>query len=408
MVKKLAYMVLSLVTATAALDYALNATTSGAASIWSGPKSDEALKTIERRAALDNKGSQIQPRLKWLALETLRNEPLSPHALTVLATQPGKSIDGEGRKALLDISGHLSRRDLSTHFAVLKESVKRNDWDAAIKSIDLALSTSSKSREALFPLLLNGISDTRFRSGIAKSIRGNAPWVLPFVNFALANQTDPQPLTRLLLEAGGAKALRLEAPVSAAMISQLAAKENFELARQLVATVPGYDAAALGRVALDSSTTDARFGAFAWRPVTSSGMIGEINQSTGPAGPISLSLTAEGGISGEAFQKILFLASGAYDLSAEVTADNEASRGEIGIEVRCADGRHALLSNARLSPTLKATRIGLLFSVSRDCPFQAVRILASGGQSQFPVGFMVKNLALQRMMSDNSTAYVPK
>ena len=89
-------------------------------------------------------------RLAWLAL---RQDPTAVRAAITLglSAQLGGEINGARR--LFAYAQALSRRELQTQLWAIEDAVSRDDITGALRQYDIALRTSRKAPDLLFPVL---------------------------------------------------------------------------------------------------------------------------------------------------------------------------------------------------------------------------------------------------------------
>src|SRR5690606_1446045 len=101
-----------------------------------------------------------------LAREALRQDPTSVDALAVLGLQAELKNDAAQARKVFGYSRELSRRELRAQIWAIEESVRRGDIAEALHHYDMALRTSVRAQELLFPILAAALEEPSIRSAL--------------------------------------------------------------------------------------------------------------------------------------------------------------------------------------------------------------------------------------------------
>ncbi|HYD25612.1 MAG TPA: hypothetical protein VEB68_12535 [Croceibacterium sp.] len=308
-----------------------------------------------------------------LALDSVRRDPLMPMALRALglATAPrGGTESAAATQAMLQAE-RLSRRDQPVQLWLAEYSLERGDIGEMMRHFDIAMRTSTTSREAVFPLLAAAASNRDFAQALAAAMDKRPPWGLGLTAYMIDEGPDPDLTVRLAQEF-----LDPKVPEELAMVRSLMARlgqlEEYDLA-QAVRSSFGLDQAR------GSSPTGVREGGFetasgfepfAWS-LTQDDDLWAARESDPAGNGTVLRLSAGDGFSGEVARQLLDLSPGRYRLRArfgDVPDDRDAWP---KIEVRCATASEsALLALTPSRAGVAAHSAVGAFQVPGACRFQ--------------------------------------
>lgn len=158
---------------------------------WNGvAKSELAFAALQATEGSDQTGT-LKKRALELARSAVRQEPLTPKGLAVLALT---EEDEASRSRLVSVASRLNRRALALQGLALTEHVRSGDFPATIETLDQILRIHpGYSREA-FPLLVKTFVEQDNVSPLAELIDGTSPWHDKFLRFAVK---QPEALTSL-------------------------------------------------------------------------------------------------------------------------------------------------------------------------------------------------------------------
>lgn len=160
-----------------------------------------------------------------LAMLALRQDPTAVTAADALALDKGLRGDVVGARRLFGYAERLSRRDLQVQLWAIEDAVKRGNIPEILRHYDIALRTSNKAPDLLFPILASAIADPVICRQLAKTLSASPAWGEAFINFVAAKGPDPL-ATVSLLKALEESAVKLPPEANAAVLNALLAK-NF-------------------------------------------------------------------------------------------------------------------------------------------------------------------------------------
>lgn len=265
---------------------------------------------------LDERSSRLHKFDARLAQRALRQDPTAIPAATTLGLQA--QLNGELAQArrLFAYAEALSRRDLPTQLWALEDAVTRNDIPGALLHYDIALRTSKRAYDILFPILADALSDSDIRKELVRSLSKRPLWAPLFIEYASANASDPRStaLTFLALSRNG----YLVPPLARELLVQrLFAKGLFEDAWSYYT--------ALQPQLTRKASRDSRFGAdlanptiFDWQNKAANGLSASFH-------PGLLEIAAPSGVGGILVQQVQMLPPGDYQLTGHsITVDQSA------------------------------------------------------------------------------------
>jgi hypothetical protein len=273
----------------------------------------------------------------------------------------------------------LSRRDLPAQLWAIEDAVGRGDVTAALANYDIALRTSRKAPELLFPVLSAAISNPEVRREAAGTLAARPIWAPAFVFYVAEGGPDPVATARLFRDLA-----RVNYPVpgheQAAVINALAV-------RNLTGEAWSYYASThLG--ADRSRSRDPRFTAdarnpsiFDWTPVDGDSASASIQP--GRTGG-SVDFTAPAAVGGMVLKQTQVLPPGRYRLIGGSSDIRQEADARPYWTLTCPDGRE--LGRVDVPSSTATGTFSGMFTVPADCLVQQLALVlrpsdAVGGTS---------------------------
>lgn len=265
---------------------------------------------LAEKRFIDNQTKAAQPAVARLARQALQQDPTAVKAVATLGFQAQERGDVPQARRLFAYADHLSRRHILTRLWAIEDAVARDDVPGVLRQYDIALRTSKKAPDILFPPLANAISDTTVRNGAVATLARKPIWAPAFVGFVAASGNDPEAVADLLSRISRA-GVPVTAEATAVIINRLIGSGSFASAWQYYAAMrPGADR---GR------SRDPQFTAnldhpslFDWVTVDQSGVSTSIQHGT-KGGVFDFAVSS--GIGGMLLQQTQLLPPGTYRLS---------------------------------------------------------------------------------------------
>ena len=335
-------------------------------------------------------------KVETLARQSLKVEPLNAVALRLLGYVA--DIRGDRAKAFefLSQAQKVSRRDFGTQLWLIEDAVAREDKVQALYHYDVAMRTSWRSHEILFPTLTGALADPDVRRGLTPYIKRRPTWLSAFMAQAIETSENPAYVADILMKSNGLPDTDSNHVLSNALLEKLLAKSSFSAYRQYYQSLPAAKNESLQQVGMNQNTVNLRYPAAGWR-IAPNSAIGGTFSPVGKTGAYQLSAFAGSGERGEIMRKTVFLKPGNYRFSAVHHGSADVPDAQVIWELQClSDQPSATLWNM-LSP-VKNGRFASLqdFTISSDCAGQQLVLSAAGGNSQQGVDFTLRDVKMTR------------
>ncbi len=184
-------------------------------------------------AAKDTSVAEPSPaqleRAERFAKKALRGEPLAVPAVASLAIVNQFNGDTQAARRLFAYSDRLSRRDLRTRLWVIEDAVAREDIPDALRNYDMALRTSRRAPEILFPILSAAVSDPEIARGLLNLLKANPPWGESFIAQLAGSNLEPLAIARFY-DMASARGIAIPPSAEAALVNALVASGAYERA----------------------------------------------------------------------------------------------------------------------------------------------------------------------------------
>lgn len=308
--------------------------------------------------------------VEQFAQQALLQDPTAVTAAATLGISAQTRGDGARADRLLNYAQRLSRRDLQTQIWAIEAAVTRGDIRGALRHYDIALRTSSKAPDLLFPVLASAISDADIRAALVRTLSVRPPWSQFFLDHIAGSAPDQRAVATFYNALG-----RVGVPVSqgaqAAVIDTLIARGELDAAWTYYATVrPG---------AVRSRSRDPEFGAMLdtptpldWVPVNDAGISSSIQRSD-RGGLFDFSVSS--GIGGIILRQRQLLTPGNYRLRGHSTGIEQPAASRPYWTLICAEGEERGQVEVPYSAQGGGFFSGQL-SVPAGCPVQTLALVA--------------------------------
>lgn len=305
-----------------------------------------------------------------LATLAVRQDPTAVQAVAALGLHAMMRHDPTMAKRLFTYSQYLSRRDLQTQIWAIEDAVTQGDVAGALRHYDIALRTSKRAPDILFPILSNAIADTDVRTGLVAILAKKPGWSLQFINYLANSSGSPEVSAKFLVQLQNA-GIKAPEDAVAATINGLLAKQAFEIAWRFYASVrPGVDRRrSRNPQFLSDVATPSQFD---WTPVNDAGVNTSI-QRDGNHGIFEFSVPPS--VGGTLLTQLQMLPSGKYDLKGYTTGIDQNRQSLPYWVITCRGGREL----GRVEVPNSALAGGAFtghFQVPADCPVQILAFVA--------------------------------
>jgi tetratricopeptide (TPR) repeat protein len=319
-----------------------------------------------------------QARADTLARRALRQDPTAIAAVATLALGAQARGDSAAARRLFGYGKALSRRNEQVQLWAIEDSVARGDIRDALRYYDIALRTSPRLNDILFPVLAGASASPVIRSALIRTLAGRPQWGDGFINFLSARGPNPRATAQLLV---GLRRIGVTVPGEAAAntINTLIARGDVDDAWRYYAILhPDSDR---------SHSRDPRFTAdrktlsvLDWVTIDDGAISASIQAGT--RGGI-LDFAAPASVGGTVVRQLELLPPGDYRLTGHSIEINQSGDAVPYWLVRCQDnrelGRVAVLNSAEARGVHSAT-----FRVPTQCPVQTLEFITP--PSNMPAG----------------------
>ncbi|EZP55128.1 hypothetical protein [Sphingomonas sp. RIT328] len=148
-----------------------------------------------------NTDVQDRARATRLAQLALQQDPTASLAAITLGLNEYISGDVASARRLFRYAETLSRRDLRTQVWAIEDSVARGDITATLRHYDIALRTSDRAPDLLFPILAAAITDNTIRLPLVRLLSTRPAWGSSFIDYVATSAPDEIASAELLLAA---------------------------------------------------------------------------------------------------------------------------------------------------------------------------------------------------------------
>lgn len=332
------------------------------------PGNAQALSSLAEKRFVDGSAPSRSEAAR-LAQAALQRDPTVVGAVATLGLQAQVDSDPAAARRLFSFAQRLSRRNLQSQVWAIEDAVSRGDIPGALHHYDIALRTSKRAPDILFPILSNAITEPSVRDSLVKTLAARPVWGPYFVSYVAGNGSDRRATAQLfthLLRIG----VHLPPDAVAGAVNGLLADDAPDVAWRFYATTrPGADR----RRSRDPwfATDVAVPTAFDWTPVNDGGLSTSI-QRNGARGLVEFA--APSGVGGTVLTQTQVLPSGRYRLIGRATGIVQPARSAPYWTLTCANGRE--LSRIEVPAMQEAGSVfGGLFEVPAGCPVQTLALV---------------------------------
>lgn len=182
------------------------------------------------------KSPKQQAAASELARLALRQDPTVVPAVVTLGLAAEMRGDAAQANRIFRFSQRLSRRDLYTQLWAVEDSVRKGSIDGAMLHYDIAMRTSERAPEIIFPVLSSAIGSPAIRSSLIATLAKKPAWSWLFIRYVADNGIDSQSTLSLfegLMKAG----VSIPPAASVGLIARLVADKYFDAAWRFYASI---------------------------------------------------------------------------------------------------------------------------------------------------------------------------
>lgn len=286
--------------------------------------------------------------------------------LGIAALARGNNAQARG---YLNYARALSKRNLQVQIWAIEDAVARSGIPQVLREYDIALRTSKKGRDVLFPVLAKAISEPSVRRGTIDLLNHQPYWAPSFVFFLAREGPDPVATAEVFRElrrrgfpvAEGAVAILIDKLIGAGALQEAWGfyAAAHPTARRDRSRDPRFAEERLGRSVFD------------WQFFGDGSNLASIER--GEEGNV-LSIAVGAGGGGLLVRQAQLLSPGRYVLRGQGSVPGQSEAVRPYWELRCADDRN--LGQVALPATAGSTGFMQNFIVPADCPVQQLSLIA--------------------------------
>jgi hypothetical protein len=264
----------------------------------------------------------------------------------------------------------VSRRDLRTHLWAIEYAVSRDDVAGALRSYDVALRTSRRAPDILFPILATALSDETIRKAIISTILKLPAWAPSFINY-VANTAPDHRAAATLFGALSSRGYRFPEGAEASLLGALASSRDYVTADRYLALKGGR-----------ASRQWSRHPSFAGNPATPSPFDWNAQNDVGVASSIQpdrqgemFAFSSVPGAGGAALRQLQLLPPGRYEIVSRLSALNPV-HAVPSWTIQCVDGPEVARLPLRPTPGGAPISNGR-FTINAGCKAQWLTLMVT-------------------------------
>lgn len=336
-------------------------------------------------------GEQFWRTIPAQARTALRANPLEVTAvrdLALVADILGASGGTPDATHYLRLAERMSRRDVPTQIALLRQAAEANAYRPTFMHLDTILSVNPSLGTQFFAPMATLLGDLEARRRLAGY--ADRPWFGAFVAGAVKEADNPADLAALLVESRATLPLA-QAMLLPRLLGRLVDAGDYAAARTLAVGFGGARPAMLGNFALTGATTDPRFAPLTWRLGDSD----VVQTSVSPEGVMEVDLRP--GSTEPVAERVTRLAPGSYLIEQKVTRSDDDGPLFVAWELRCQLGKRMQLAWRQPVPVPQGeAHYRARLEVPNDCPIQQWRLMALADDTQTDASFRIGALRLAK------------
>lgn len=334
---------------------------------------------------------------RLLATAALRRDPLIAPAWRALALVETSRPGGRAERAfdLLRVSSFVSRRDTGTSALLFEAYVKRGDMTAGLRQLDFAMRRSSQARQALLPVLVQGLVDPALRRALVTALERKVSWRGDLLRQLALTPPADDAITAFLRQMPPALMRENRADlylVAAGLVQNGRLAAARVLAQRLLAA---RSLVANGGFEQDNSAPplDWAFQASADFDAVQGAYGGSID------GAQALYVRSRRAQDAEVARQILFLSPGPLEISALSGTQRGDRAASVSLAIACVGRRNSVgkgLGRLQLTAKVERRSASARFAVpATGCPAQWLLAMVGGGATDGEVASWIDNVAIR-------------
>ena len=344
-------------------------------------------------AAAREPQSLADPAIRSAAASAIADDPMNAEALRALAYHEDAIGNTPRAASLALLSQEVTRRDEMNQLLLGQIAARAGDLDRAMTHLGTALTTSLRTREEIFALMMPLIGDAQFRPVLAREIGPENDWAAAFVRAALvSDDAGIGNIGDVLLLADPRKAAPVAREVGADLLSRAAYSGDAELTGRLFALLFPGKAPLLRDPDISGATGTAELGLLGWTPLQEGTAGAQLGRTD--AGGLGVLAYADGSEAGTpVLRRVMLLPPGEYRLS-DRRADDRPAR--FGWVVSC-------YRDGAWSPIARQTAPGATrVSIGAQCPMQTIELQVTAPTGRNGKETVIENLRIEPLSSSRA------
>ncbi|OWK27843.1 tetratricopeptide repeat protein [Sphingomonas dokdonensis] len=333
-----------------------------------------------------------------MAQAALRQDPTSVAAAATLGLVAQVNGDSAAARTIFAYAERLSRRDIQTQLWAIEDAVSRDDVAGALRHYDIALRTTRRATDLLYPVLGTAISDPVVRTALVRTLARKPAWQDSFISYVSVNGPIPR-ATALLFQMLHQRGHQLSDEATAAVTTKLIRDGAFEDAWRYYASVrQGADRRSSRDPAFRAMFAEAT--PFDWMPINDNGVSASMQR--GERGGV-FEFAAPSSVGGTVLRQQQLLPSGSYSLAGHSSDIDQPENSRPYWALSCSDGRE--LGRVTLPPSSqKRGAFSGILAVPRDCPVQMLELIVRPSDAVSGVSGRIERVELRPVARSSKQA----
>lgn len=232
-------------------------------------------------AITKNPAAARQQRFASMSTSVLTTSPLSARALRNYGLHREAVGDMAGARKAFEASDAVSRRDGMAQYWLINDAAERGDIRGALEHLDRVLRIMPEATQPLLERMAMVAANPEARSAMVRFVRADNPWLVRYVDAAVANLPNRQPLAQLFVDAGRAPDLPALRSSYVQVVEGLVSDEKIALLRRFYSLLPDARPADLHGIAVDEKAFQGGYPPVVWDLGQSSDRGGALMQIDG-------------------------------------------------------------------------------------------------------------------------------
>jgi hypothetical protein len=346
-----------------------------------GSKDSEAYRSRADQIFLENIEDVDYDEIKPLALNALRDSPLS-HSLRQL----GYAAEAEGKPKdafnLMALAYKITRRDALTHtwFIEYHALPEQNNVKAALGHYNYVLTVDDgNSFQQRMPILTSAVTDPEIQAAFIPYIRSRPVWMPSALSYMAANSTEPSQIAQMLVKAGPLPDKPEYKTIPSTMLNSLVTKSGAKWAQYYYLSLKNADKSILETPAFTDKTINADLAPLTWTGIQSAEFGGSF-ANKGKGAPWTLEASVSANEQGLIARRLFYPKPGTYRINVDASLQGGGEGKGVIIAVNCLTGVNApeiLRINTNDAEEAKKP-----LTIGPNCEGVYLNILLAAGDSQ--------------------------